>query len=164
MEKEGHDIANHGWDHSDLTKLSSTELKGQLIKTNRAITDSTTIIPQVIRAPYGTINKEVSDFIANHLRLHVVNWSIDVNNYLKMKPVLIGNKIAKDATPGDVLLMNDNTSWTLAVITHILDQLTDKNFEFLTIADVLLFPDDTPRGVGKEKPTFTYSKRKLRHK
>ena len=57
---EGHEIANHVWNHPVLTKISKEAVFDQLIRTNVAIKEVLNIEPKVMRPPYGNTNGKLN--------------------------------------------------------------------------------------------------------
>jgi hypothetical protein len=74
---EGHEIANHAWDHPVLTKISRDKVLDQLQRTSSAIEGIIRKKPVVMRPPYGNTNGRLNNFIFDHEKLSVVLWSFD---------------------------------------------------------------------------------------
>lgn len=51
--RQGHDIQNHSWSHSDLAKAPEQDVRWELEQTQNIIEDATGIVPTKIRPPYG---------------------------------------------------------------------------------------------------------------
>ncbi|MBR5926724.1 MAG: polysaccharide deacetylase family protein, partial [Firmicutes bacterium] len=78
MYNEGHQIANHSWDHPKLTTLSASSVKAQIDNTNKALAKVLGEgITFCVRPPYGSYNKTV---LAN-LGAPGVGWSVDSNDW-----------------------------------------------------------------------------------
>lgn len=74
---EGHEIANHAWDHPVLTKIARDKVLDQLQRTSSAIEGIIHQKPVVMRPPYGNTNGRLNSFIFDHEKLSVVLWSFD---------------------------------------------------------------------------------------
>ena len=53
MTDEGHEVANHVWNHPIISKISQNDLHSQIEKTNSAIQKATNVTPATMRPPYG---------------------------------------------------------------------------------------------------------------
>jgi len=74
---EGHEIANHAWDHPVLTKIARDKVLDQLHRTSATIEGIIHDKPAVMRPPYGNTNGRLNNFIFDHEKLSVILWSYD---------------------------------------------------------------------------------------
>lgn len=84
--REGHDIQNHSWSHSDLERATERTVRLELEDTQRVIAEATGITPIRIRPPYGAggfrghIDPELAK-VARELSLAIVTWDIDTEDW-----------------------------------------------------------------------------------
>ena len=64
MQTEGHEVANHVWDHPVLSKLPFDQVHEQISSTNEAIKKASGQVPKVMRPPYGNTNPKLNKQIA----------------------------------------------------------------------------------------------------
>lgn len=74
---EGHEIANHSYDHPSFTSLSADQIKEQLRKTDDAIKSIIGEVPVLFRPPGGAYNQAVSEQCGKA----IVLWSIDSRDW-----------------------------------------------------------------------------------
>ena len=79
--REGHEVANHVWNHPILARISREAVFEQLLKTNLAIKDAIGFAPATMRPPYGNTNKKLNQFIAEKGNMSVNMWSYDTNDW-----------------------------------------------------------------------------------
>ncbi|MGH9257641.1 MAG: polysaccharide deacetylase family protein [Vicinamibacterales bacterium] len=103
--REGHQIANHSWDHPDLALLTPEEVDWQIRATNEIIRQVTGIVPRFARPPYGSTNATVRQIIANN-RLAETIWSQDSWDWAGALPSDILNQLTL-VPPGGVFVMHD---------------------------------------------------------
>ena len=63
MVREGHVVANHSWNHPNLTRLDSRRMSEEVDRTNRLISEITGRSPKLFRAPYGSLDRRVEELI-----------------------------------------------------------------------------------------------------
>lgn len=84
--RQGHDIQNHSWSHSDLARATEQDVRRELEQTQDIIEATTGAIPTKIRPPYGAggfrgnIDPELLE-IANDLSMTIVTWDIDTEDW-----------------------------------------------------------------------------------
>ena len=112
---EGHEIANHVWDHPVLTKITRNDVIDQLSRTNEAIKNTLGIIPKIMRPPYGNTNVKLNEFIQKTGNATVVMWSLDTLDWLRPDPKKIVNFTVRKAKIGDIILCHDIHPSTIEV-------------------------------------------------
>ncbi len=84
--RQGHDIQNHSWSHSDLARAPEQDVRTELEQTQNIIEDSTGVTPTKIRPPYGAggfrghLDPELVE-VASDLSLTIVTWDIDTEDW-----------------------------------------------------------------------------------
>jgi len=142
---EGHEIGNHSWNHSELTKLNEEEIKEQFDKTQQAVFDTVAIWPNSIRPPYGAYDETVQAIA--HLPL--VMWSVDTldwkhrNKNKTIKAALAGAK------EGSVILFHDLYSTTADALGPIMDKLIAQDYEFVTVSELFGLQDEALAVAGQ---------------
>ena len=112
---EGHEIANHVWDHPVLTKITRADVIDQLSRTNEALKETLGIIPKIMRPPYGNTNGKLNEFIQKKGNVSVVMWSLDTLDWLRPDPKKIVNFTVRKVKIGDIILCHDIHPGTIEV-------------------------------------------------
>lgn len=134
--RRGHQLANHGYDHTRFTKLSRRELIDQLERTERAIGGQVTGRPWV-RPPHGALNAR-SLFALRSAGYVVALWSIDSRDY----HVRDADALAETCEPnvvgaGDILLFHEGQPWTVEALPRIVAALHGAGLECVTLHDLV---------------------------
>lgn len=133
-EKEaGHQIANHSFNHPMLTKMSKQEVSEQILKTQMAVYREINEFPEMVRPPYGAINKEVS----NQVAMPVAQWSVDTEDWKYRNEKHITNEVLKDAYDGAIILMHDIHPKTAKSLDGTLKKLKAEGYQFVTVNELL---------------------------
>ncbi len=133
--KRGHQVANHGYDHTRFPKLSRKQLVEQVERTERAIGGQ--ITGRVwVRPPHGDI--DTGSLLALCSRGYVVAmWSVDSRDY----DVCDANALAERCSPavvgaGDVVLFHEGQTWTFDALPRIVSSLHAAGLECVTMHDL----------------------------
>jgi peptidoglycan/xylan/chitin deacetylase (PgdA/CDA1 family) len=133
--KRGHQVANHGYDHTRFTQLSRRALLDQIERTDDAIGGQVTGRSWV-RPPHGAF--DASSLLAMRTAGYVVAlWSIDSCDYEVHDPAaLVETCSPAHVGAGDVLLFHEGQTWTLAALPSIVAALHASGLECVTMQDL----------------------------
>ncbi len=139
-ENERCKIGNHTYSHKNLTKLSDLEILNEL-KTTQEILNSISGKKNVIsyfRPPGGHYNDKVLN-IADKLNLKIVLWSIFTNDHSEKitEKELISKITASLSSDKEIILLHSGSITTLKCLPKIIEILKEKNYEFVTIDEIL---------------------------
>ncbi|WP_251849995.1 polysaccharide deacetylase family protein [Enterococcus hirae] len=136
ISKSGHEIGNHSFSHKQLTLLSNEEIKRELGKTDQAIYKATGQMPQYIRPPYGSIDKNVAEIGKRPF----IEWSVDSRDWESKNKESIIEEIKNQVYSGSILLFHDIQPATVEALPEVIDDLYSQNYEFFTISQLLQSP------------------------
>lgn len=134
MYKEGHVIGNHSYDHVNLATLSATDAKKQIEKTNDLIYEITGAYPQYLRPPFG--NEPQDQKVAKDMI--TVLWDVDPLDWCCSSSSNITAKVEKNVKDGDIILLHDASQSSVEAALQIVDELTEKGYEFITVDKLIL--------------------------
>ena len=131
---EGHLIGNHTYSHIQLTSKNEESFKQEIVRTNEAIKEVTGQDTIYVRPPYGSWNKEFE----KELNMFPVLWTVDPLDWCSSDASGIVRSVCSKAKENDIILMHDQYKTTVTAALKIVDELTKKGYEFVTV-DELLF-------------------------
>nr|ARJ57511.1 chitin deacetylase 2 [Podosphaera xanthii] len=149
----GHQIASHSWSHADLSKISQTQRRNEMIKNEMALRNILGVIPTYMRPPYSSCTAE-SGCTADmeDLGYHVTYFDLDTQDYLNDSPdkIEIPKNIfdraigSKSPTNGDFLAIahdiHEQTSSQL--VEHMLQGLRSSGYRAVTVGTCLGDPKE----------------------
>lgn len=141
---EGHQIANHTYDHDDLSKLSAARVKSEVESTVNVLREviGDDSLNFCVRPPYGAYN---STTLAN-LNAPAIYWSVDSNDWRWTNDVdKTVAEIEKNVFDGAVILLHDTHAWSVKAALKAIDDLQKDNYEFVTVSELF-----RRRGVSME--------------
>lgn len=139
---EGHEIANHTFNHVYFMRsISKATIMDEIVKTDKAIESLTGKKPLLFRPPGGYYNEQ-SIQIAKTLGYTTIMWSWhqDTNDWRSPGVNRIINKVLNNARNGDIVLMHDyipGSLQTVKALETILYELDKRGFEFVTVTELM---------------------------
>lgn len=139
---EGHEVANHTYNHVYfLRSISSNTIREEIVKTEKALEELTGKKPNLFRPPGGYYNDQ-SIHIATMLGYKTILWSWhqDTNDWKSPGVNQIVNKVLNNARNGDIVLMHDyipGSIQTVKALEKILYELDQRGFEFVTVSELM---------------------------
>lgn len=150
MAAEGHEVANHTWNHPRLPALSPEKFDEQIRKTTEIIEQNTGKKVTLMRPTYGLYNDRVKNALINDYGLDIILWSVDPNDWKKPGADVVARRLVTGAHPGAILLSHDIHPGTIAAMPQTIAQLKAKGYEFATVSELLAM--DEPEAPKKTLP------------
>lgn len=125
-------LGNHTYHHKDLTELSIEEGKAEIAKNDEVIKRITGQRPEVIRPPFGAVNKDV----LSYLDRPAIIWSLDTKSWDHHSKDKVLENI-KQIQDGDVVLMHDFQPADSAAIEPLIKYLLQKGFTPVSLKDLV---------------------------
>ncbi|MFV2145852.1 polysaccharide deacetylase family protein [Isoptericola sp. G70] len=136
----GHLVANHTWNHPQLTGLDDAEVRDELRRTQDAVTDATGFTPFLLRPPYGDVDGRVRS-ISTRTGLDVVLWSLDSRDWESRDAREIRRRVRAEVEPGSNILLHDIHATSVDAVPKIIDDLRDEDYVLVT-AELLVDRDE----------------------
>lgn len=132
----GCEIANHSWDHSDLTGLSAKGVKSQMKKTNKAIKDIIGVKPELYRPPYGSYN----DSVLEAAGMPAIIWDVDTEDWRSRDAKAVFKVIKKTKKlDGKIILMHSIYGSTASATKKIIPYLQKKGYQLVTVSELIKY-------------------------
>ena len=126
---EGHTVANHTWNHENLTKLSGEAIDRTLERAQEILGANATAC---MRPPYGAIDDLVRQRAEEH-GLEVIMWTASANDWLDLSAETIAARIVAGSVDGGIILMHDgggDRARTVEGLELALQQLSGEGIRF----------------------------------
>ncbi|GGC78545.1 hypothetical protein GCM10007216_06280 [Thalassobacillus devorans] len=139
----GHEVANHSYSHPDFTKLTATQIKTELDRTE-AIVKSTTgkTTKPLFRAPFGSVNGTVLAAVGDAGYTHTIHWNIDTLDWKGLSKTEVYRRVVDNILPGSIVLMHTGAgaTGTPEALPDIIQNLKAKGYQFATVSQILNLP------------------------
>lgn len=130
---DGHEVANHTWNHPALTTLSPEQIRQEIQQTQDMITQVTGKRPVMVRPPYGAVNATVMEYLG----LPAVNWTVDSNDWRSRNATAILTEIQRSCHAGGIVLMHDIHQPTVDALPSVIEHLQAQGFSMVTASELL---------------------------
>jgi len=146
--KNGHEIANHTYDHTVLTGSNVTmeKIAYQMDRTSEIIEEITGKVPVSFRPPQGSYNSNVMQ-AAQERGMAIYHWSWEScpEDWKNSDPEVIANIVVEGARNGHLVLLHDTNNNTIDAVPDIIKGLREKGFIFVTVTELIeKGPDKNP--------------------
>ncbi|MDE0563498.1 LysM peptidoglycan-binding domain-containing protein [Exiguobacterium sp. B2(2022)] len=139
---KGHQLGNHSYTHPDFTKLTATQMKSELDRTEaliQSLTGKTT--KPLFRAPFGAVNSTVLNGVGAAGYGYTIQWNIDTIDWKGLTASQINTKVQTNIKPGSIVLMHTGAGapGTPLALPTMISQLKAKGYQFVTVSQLLAY-------------------------
>lgn len=134
----GNEIGIHTYSHTSFTKMSIEQIQNELAKTRTLLDGIDVDYSNIVRPPYGNINKNIQDSIDTSFIL----WSVDTRDWESRNKDAVIAEVKKNISEGSIILFHDVYPTTIQAIKEVLPELT-KDYEFVTVSELFEQNDKT---------------------
>lgn len=134
----GHDLGNHSQNHKEMSKLTSSEIKDEIIKVHNKVKELTGIEMKLFRPPYGDYNNNLIK-TASSLNYYTIQWSIDSLDWKDYGTESIIKTVLenKNLENGAIILMHLGAKYTPQAIESIILKLQESGYEIVPISELI---------------------------
>lgn len=133
MIREGHQVANHSYNHPDMNTLSLDAAKEQFTRTDGIINSATGGNgANYYRAPYGNSTEALRESLEGPL----FYWSLDTGDWDTRNRAMIRDKIKRLIFDGAIVLSHDTVPATTDATFDVIDALQYQGYEFVTLKEL----------------------------
>jgi peptidoglycan-N-acetylglucosamine deacetylase len=148
---EGHEVANHSMTHPTLSKLGDAAVAREITGCTNAIADALGgHRPQVFRPPYGAFTARQKEWAHREFGLPSILWSVDPLDWKIRNTAHVSNALIRGASNGGILLAHDIHPTTVAAIPSVVDTLSARGFQFVTMGQLI----NMENGAGAPAPAL----------
>jgi peptidoglycan/xylan/chitin deacetylase (PgdA/CDA1 family) len=135
MASEGHAIGNHTISHARLTEMSPDAARAEIEEANALLTEVTGDRPTLFRPPYAALNDSVREMLRSS-GLAIIMWSIYPER-LAFNAATMRDRVVEGARDGDIVFLHDTSPRAVEATQGIVDELSAKGFEFVTVPELI---------------------------
>lgn len=129
MDREGHQIGIHTFDHVQLTGLNQADFDAQVGVTRTLLKDLVGHNDFLLRPPYGKCDEGVK----NKAGCPIILWSIDPEDWDDKNTSRVVEQVVSEARDGGIILLHDIYPESVDAALQIVDRLHAQGYYFCTI-------------------------------
>ena len=130
---EGHEVANHTYDHLNLTLIPPEIVAYEVTRCSAAIQGATGAPPRFFRPPGGEYNGGVLREVAKNGGI-ITLWTDDPGDFAKPSAAVIKQRTLAHLENGAVILLHDGVPETLSALPAIIAEARRRGYQFVTIS------------------------------
>ncbi|OUC02371.1 chitooligosaccharide deacetylase [Bacillus thuringiensis serovar medellin] len=143
--KEGHEIANHTYNHIYNKNITAAKLISELNQTDEVIMQIAGYKPTLYR-PVGGLHNDliINTAIQNDKLVILWSWHQDPQDWRSPAASKISRHITKGVKPGNIILLHDwngsefsKTSQTVEALDSIMNHLKNNGYKCVTVFEML---------------------------
>ncbi|HHW68934.1 MAG TPA: polysaccharide deacetylase family protein [Tenericutes bacterium] len=132
MKEEGHQIANHSYDHINFFETSNENIIKNINKTEKTIESIVGEIPNYLRPPYGNIYDEQKKILDYYL----IYWTNDTLDWKFLDKDKVADAIINDSYDGSIVLLHDIHKTSVEAVEIAIPKMLKQGFEFYTVEEL----------------------------
>ena len=138
---EGHEIATHTWDHTNLTTVSGDEAASKMSEVENFVDDIVEGYDiKFLRPPYGSINGDVKA-AARREGLAIATWSIDTLDWKTRNAEKTIATVKAEVQDGSIILFHDIYESTLEAVKVLIPYLINEGYQLVTLSELLYYKE-----------------------
>lgn len=132
---DGHEIANHGWDHPHLFGLSDSSIERLIHENEVLIRQLTGVRTTLFAPPYGEVDQRITN-VAARLGYTTVMWTVDTVDWKRPSSGVIVERALAKLAAGNIVLMHP-TEPTAKALPTVLSRLRENGYTAVTVSQLL---------------------------
>jgi len=132
----GFEIGIHSNTHPDMTKLTKSEIKEELLTNIQLIENITGNRPSLFRPPFGYYNNNLLD-VCEELNLYCIQWSVDSLDWKGITASEIAGRITDKASKGSIILCHNNSDNIIAGIKLVFEHFKNNKMQLVPIGELI---------------------------
>jgi probable sporulation protein (polysaccharide deacetylase family) len=132
---EGHEIGNHGYNHTNMSKAGRAAAATSMNRTEQLIAAKLGVHSAFFAPPAGNFNDETIAIAADH-GMKTVLWTLDTIDWQHPSSDSVVNKVDAQVAAGTLILMHP-TDTTEGALRGIIRAIKAKNLKLGTVSETL---------------------------
>jgi peptidoglycan-N-acetylglucosamine deacetylase len=136
MGRDGHDVANHTFNHPNLTTLSARSIREELDRTQALLRKVSPASRPYFRPPGGRYNGKVARVAAEN-GYRMVLWNVFPQDHKRPSAQEIYDRVMAGAVDNGVVLLHSGIDSTLEALPRLIRDLKARGFQLVTVSQLL---------------------------
>ena len=139
---EGHDLGNHSENHKNMSQISDSEIKDEVMKVHEKVKELTGYEMFLFRPPYGDYDNHVIKGV-RACGYYPIQWDVDSLDWKDYGVDSIVNTVCshKHLGNGSIILCHNGAKYTAQALDTLITTLKDKGYEFVPLSQLIIRDD-----------------------
>ena len=134
----GHDLGNHSENHKNMSQLSDSEKKEELMKVHTKVQELTGYEMFLFRPPYGDYDNAVVN-VAKDCGYYTIQWDVDSLDWKDYGVDSIIKTVTqhKHLGNGSIILCHNGAKYTAQALDTLIATLKNEGYTFVPISELI---------------------------
>lgn len=139
---EGHDLGNHSENHKNMSQISDSEIKEEVMKVHKKVKELTGYDMFLFRPPYGDYDNHVIKGV-RACGYYPIQWDVDSLDWKDYGVDSIVDTVCnhKHLGNGSIILCHNGAKYTAQALDTLITTLKDKGYEFVPLSQLIIRDD-----------------------
>lgn len=139
---EGHDLGNHSENHKNMSQISDSEIKEEVMKVHEKVKELTGYDMFLFRPPYGDYDNHVIKGV-RACGYYPIQWDVDSLDWKDYGVDSIVDTVCnhKHLGNGSIILCHNGAKYTAQALDTLITTLKDKGYEFVPLSQLIIRDD-----------------------
>lgn len=149
--EKGHDLGNHSDHHYDMTAISGSEKREELMSVHDKVKELTGYEMRLFRPPYGAYDNSVIT-TAYDCNYYPIQWSVDSLDWKDYGVSSIIDTVCNHPSlaPGAIILCHNGARYTADALDELLTNLENQGYTIVPISELILTENYHMDATGKQ--------------
>lgn len=135
IDKDGHDVGNHGHGHKHLKNLSDAQLRQDITEAEKILQGITGRKPKLFAPAYGEVDERITG-ISNQLGYEVIMWSLDTIDWQNPDVSVIIKRVVPRIHNDAIILMHP-TKPTVQALPDMIKALKAEGYKMVPVSRLI---------------------------
>lgn len=138
IHEAGHDLANHSENHKNMSQLTDSDCKDELMKVHEKVKKLTGVEMNLFRPPYGDYDDHVIQN-ATSCGYYTIQWDVDSLDWKDYGVDSILKTVTehKNLQNGSIILMHNGAKYTAQALPQVIEGLLEQGYEIVPISELI---------------------------
>ena len=134
----GHDLGNHSENHKNMSQLSASQQKEEIMKVHEKVKELTGVDINLFRPPYGDYNSQLI-LTAKSCGYLPIQWDVDSLDWKDYGVDSIIQTVTqhKHLGNGSIILMHNGAKYTAQALDTVITKLQEQGYELVPISQLV---------------------------
>ena len=136
--EEGHDLGNHSQNHKNMSQLSKSEMKSELMQVHETVKELTGYDMILFRPPYGDYDNNVIK-VAMECNYYPIQWDVDSLDWKDYGVDSIIKTVTqhKHLGNGSIILCHNGAKYTAQALDTMITNLKQAGYTFVPLSELI---------------------------